>query len=165
MPLAFCTVGTTRFDDLISTVTSDAVLQMLHERYGITELVVQYGRGSKVAAGMRGEVKVSGFDFKPSLKEDMAAARIIITHAGAGSLVESLRLDKSVVAVVNTSLMDNHQEELGSALQDKGYLVMAPRAEALCATLGAADFSKRVPFPGQDASRFAALVSDEMGIS
>ena len=36
---------------------------------------------------------------------------------GAGSVMESLALKKHLVVVVNTALMDDHQRELGDALE------------------------------------------------
>ena len=50
----------------------------------------------------------------------MEEADLIICHAGAGSIMEGLRLGKRLIVVANESLMDNHQMELASAMQQQG---------------------------------------------
>ena len=47
---------------------------------------------------------------------------MVVSHCGAGILLESLRaLGKpQIFAVVNTSLMDNHQAELADGLVAQG---------------------------------------------
>ena len=47
----------------------------------------------------------------------MKAASFIISHAGAGSIMEGLSLEKRMLVVINADLMDNHQFELAHALQ------------------------------------------------
>jgi beta-1,4-N-acetylglucosaminyltransferase len=46
----------------------------------------------------------------------MKAAYMIISHAGSGSILEALSLDKKLLIVINSSLMDNHQSELANEL-------------------------------------------------
>mmetsp|Transcript_24970 Transcript_24970/g.99170 ORF Transcript_24970/g.99170 Transcript_24970/m.99170 type:complete len:184 (+) Transcript_24970:227-778(+) len=54
---------------------------------------------------------------------EMAAAGLVVSHAGAGSLMEALALKKRVVAVVNAALMGNHQVELADALRRQRSIV------------------------------------------
>lgn len=42
-----------------------------------------------------------------------------VCASGAGSIMESLDLGKQLIVVVNTALMDDHQQELAHAMQDK----------------------------------------------
>ena len=42
----------------------------------------------------------------------MRNASLIISHAGAGSIMEGLSLNKLMLVVINSSLMVNHQTEL-----------------------------------------------------
>ena len=57
---------------------------------------------------------------------------LVVSHCGAGMLLESLRaLDTTCVAVVNDSLMDNHQAELADELHSEGYVVKATPASVL----------------------------------
>ncbi len=50
-------------------------------------------------------------------------ADLVISHCGAGILLECLRSDHAIcIAVVNDSLMGNHQSELADKLSDEGYI-------------------------------------------
>lgn len=62
------------------------------------------------------------FRYKRSLRQDMEDADIIISHAGSGSIIEALELNKPLIVVANANLMDNHQCELAEELQAQGYL-------------------------------------------
>jgi len=63
------------------------------------------GRAGMAAGGLR----VSWFEFAPSLAERIGAADLVISHAGAGSVFEALSAGKALVAVPNAALMANHQ--------------------------------------------------------
>ena len=55
------------------------------------------------------------------LEPIIASSDLVISHCGAGVLLECLRSNTTNIAVVNTSLMDNHQTELGDKLHSSGY--------------------------------------------
>ena len=88
----FVTVGTTSFDALIHAL-DDADTVSLLRRAGFKHVTVQFGRGELGRATGGGlahlvsgeELTVTLFDFKPSLREDMRSADLVVTHAGAGS--------------------------------------------------------------------------------
>jgi beta-1,4-N-acetylglucosaminyltransferase len=42
---------------------------------------------------------------------------------GSGSVLEALHFEKLLVVVPNSSLMDNHQQEVANALSADGYLI------------------------------------------
>lgn len=52
----------------------------------------------------------------------MRNASLIISHAGAGSIMEGLSLNKLMLVVINSSLMVNHQTELAYALSKRRHL-------------------------------------------
>ena len=43
-------------------------------------------------------------------------------HTGSGTILDVLRLKKPLIVVPNSSLLDNHQQELADALEDLGHL-------------------------------------------
>jgi beta-1,4-N-acetylglucosaminyltransferase len=44
---------------------------------------------------------------------------------GSGTMLQTLRLSKKLIVVVNESLMDNHQYELAQAMHEKGYAILS----------------------------------------
>ncbi|GMT25214.1 hypothetical protein PFISCL1PPCAC_16511, partial [Pristionchus fissidentatus] len=134
----FVTVGTTRFDALTNEIISDATFTAL-KKQGITKVVAQIGAGefekkrfeqvfgtscdrdggSATFAGLH----IEFYRFKPSIAEDLASAKFVIGHAGAGTVLECLRLKKPLVVVVNEQLMDNHQVELAAKLADLDHVL------------------------------------------
>ena len=64
---------------------------------------------------------------------------LVISHCGAGILLESLRANKATakevttkcIAVVNETLMHNHQSEIADALSTDGYIVKADVSNVL----------------------------------
>lgn len=72
-------------------------------------------------------------------------------------------LRKALVVVVNSALMDNHQEELAEAMAQRNYLV-ATTPEQLAQTLVDFDDSKsaRTPYPAATPEAFAAVVDEEI---
>lgn len=124
----FVTVGTTMFEELVGAATNDAALQWM-VKHGYTKLVVQYGKGRRphilrmptsTTGNLRLDIEL--YDYKASLDEDMKAADLILSHAGAGTVMECLRLEKRFVVVINTRLMHNHQTELADAMGRRKHL-------------------------------------------
>lgn len=89
--LAFLTVGSTKFDSLVQTALSEAVLNSLIQK-GYTELIIQCGNSDFELASstnhqevlnlVRNEVNITLWKFKPSLEEEYRRADIVISHAG-----------------------------------------------------------------------------------
>jgi beta-1,4-N-acetylglucosaminyltransferase len=105
---------------------------------GYSSLIIQYGTGRKPTIPEQPSTsekiaypKVHSYSFQPSLDKDMRQADLIISHAGAGTVMEALRLQKTLVVVINTSLMDNHQTELASAMAERGHLFVVDEPKKL----------------------------------
>ena len=124
-PKIFVTVGTTQFDELVSVIDSKQFQTMAHEIFATREIVVQIGKGAIEPISRCEKIKVTSYRLKPDIKEDMTSADMIITHCGAGSVTEAMKTGKPTVAVVNNSLMDNHQTELAQALVEAGPFIFA----------------------------------------
>lgn len=170
----FVTVGTTRFDLLIEAVTRSSSLEWM-ELNGYTDLVIQYGKGKEpvLPEDFNKSKKVScrWYQFQPSLEQDMIHADLIISHAGAGTVMEVLRLKppKKLVVVINTLLMDNHQTELANAMAQRGHLFVVNDPTDLMKNHEALDiwnkFQDFVPLPhqGGDDQDFPRLLNDHLG--
>ncbi|EMD38396.1 glycosyltransferase family 1 protein [Gelatoporia subvermispora B] len=167
----FVTVGSTRFDALIHRVLSDDVLAALRTR-GYSTLVVQCGNSDWDASSFIQEgddwrhaaddMTIEVWRFKPSLQEEYERADLIISHAGSGTILDVLRLGKSLIVVPNETLLDNHQEELANALEDLGHL-KASTISDLPQTIRTLEDTKLMPFPPFNGSRFRELLDEEMG--
>lgn len=63
------------------------------------------------------------FGFSNDINSYIDRADLVISHAGTGSIVDSLALYKPLIVVVNDNLMDNHQQEIADKLQELNCLV------------------------------------------
>eukprot|EP00964_Phaeocystis_antarctica_P105106 scaffold70187_cov60-Phaeocystis_antarctica.AAC.4 len=91
--------------------------------HGYTELRLQVGHGTEPRIPASPPLQVEWYRFKDGLSADMAESALLISHAGAGSILEGLRLGKLLLVVVNDQLMHNHQQELAHALAEQRHLV------------------------------------------
>jgi len=127
MKTVFVTVGTTEFDQLITRLDGVAFLSCL-QKHGYNRLIVQYGRGKHIPKLISDEsgtfnINAECYRYKPSLEEDMKRADLIISHCGAGSILEAITYGKVLIVVTNSSLQDNHQQELSDALTAGNYCI------------------------------------------
>lgn len=169
--LVFVTVGSTRFDALVQAAVSEQVLDALHKK-GYKRIVIQRGNSDfRREAGSNGEdlvvfekngLEVETWKFKSSVQSEVERADLVVSHAGAGTILDALRQGKPMIVVPNPTLLDDHQEELSSRLDALGYLT-ASAVDNLAATISAFDPSRLIPFPPFDGSRFRRLIDQEMG--
>jgi beta-1,4-N-acetylglucosaminyltransferase len=120
----FITVGTTEFDQLIEAIDNLEFLVVLRDK-GFTKLTIQLGRGTYEPSCLLNEasrlgIELDVFRFKPTLDEDMSTADLIVSHCGAGSILEAVKNRKLLVVVVNETLQDNHQTDLADAMTAAG---------------------------------------------
>ncbi|CAN6272638.1 unnamed protein product [Urochloa humidicola] len=158
----FVTVGTTCFDALVMAVDSPEVKMALLQQ-GYTDLLIQMGRGTYVPSKVSGDatLQVDYFTFSPSIADHMRTASLVISHAGSGSIFETLRLGKPLV-VVNEDLMDNHQSELAEELAERKHLFYA-RPQTLGETIQAMDLGTLVPYVPGDAKPVVTLINKFLG--
>lgn len=77
-------------------------------------------------------IEVKSFDFnKFGLGQEMRGCTaqkgksregVIICHAGAGTILDAMRIGVPLIVVPNPELLDNHQEELAEELEKQGYV-------------------------------------------
>ncbi|EEF49798.1 UDP-N-acetylglucosamine transferase subunit ALG13 homolog [Ricinus communis] len=162
--MVFVTVGTTLFDALVRAVDTEQVKQQLF-RKGYTHLLIQMGRGSYTPTKTEGEdgsLAVDYFTFSSSIADHLRSASLVISHAGSGSIFETLRLQKPLIVVVNEDLMDNHQSELAEELAERKYLYCA-RPQTLHHIIADMDLESLLPYSAGDATPVVKLINRFLG--
>ncbi|CAM6127062.1 unnamed protein product [Calypogeia fissa] len=162
----FVTVGSTLFDALVKAVTTHECLQVL-QRLGFSSLVIQLGKGTFLPPKGTGEeenVEVECFTSAPDLVEQIGTAALVISHAGSGSIFETLRAGRPLVVVVNNLLMDNHQSELAEELSERKFLFCAT-PETLVDTLQSMDLKSLAPYPASDPSKLVKSLDQFLGFN
>ena len=84
---------------------------------GFNTVLFQTGKGKHIPSPNQ-TINVETLDFSSNISSLFAAADTVISHCGAGTLLDCLKLNKRVIAVVNDTLLDNHQTELFTKLRD-----------------------------------------------
>ncbi|KAK8049438.1 UDP-N-acetylglucosamine transferase subunit alg13 [Apiospora phragmitis] len=133
----FVTVGATAsFRSLIDEVVSPEVVAALAAQ-GFDSIIVQCGPDFEHFEAIRPSdpaVLMSGFSVESNIMEYMRECApsdgprkrhtgLIITHAGAGTIMDALKVNTRVIAVPNTDLMGNHQMEMAEEFAKKGWLI------------------------------------------
>ena len=166
----FVTVGTTEFDELIRILDTEEFMEAV-KLCGCKEVVIQYGRGQREPNYINHEcskhgIKFSSYRFKSSLEDDMSRASLIVSHCGAGSILEAVTKQKRLIVVINDSLQDNHQVELADAVNQSGYaLSVSPESviDAIRSQLSIVGFSEQtreISFPINDPTALPTLLRD-----
>jgi beta-1,4-N-acetylglucosaminyltransferase len=173
-PAVFLTVGTTEFDELIAVLDQSTGFVDALVGVGCRRFTVQVGRGvfpeGLVRACEQRGIACECYRFKPDLVHDMHAADLVISHCGAGSILEAMTLRKPLIVAVNSTLQGNHQTELSDALAADGHcLSTTPRAlPSVLARLAAHEVALDTfcrPFPDARTDLFPAAVDKLLGFS
>ena len=116
------TVGTTNFDLLLNSLDTKEFYNTLIT-HGYNSVIFQKGNGSFVPnkENFCG-IKVKTETFVSNFENLIEESDLIISHAGAGSILEGLRHKKRLIVCANPSLMDDHQKELASELHKGNFL-------------------------------------------
>lgn len=142
------TVGTTRFDQLIKKILNKESVEQL-AIMGFARLILQIGKSEyevEQVEPLREIIEIEIYDYKPSLLDDIDRADVVVGHAGAGTCLEVLRMNRRLLLVVNETLMDNHQRELAEQLAEDKY-VLSTSVDELNANLDAICETKLSKFP------------------
>ncbi|KAK9473622.1 uncharacterized protein V1510DRAFT_414522 [Dipodascopsis tothii] len=174
------TVGSmTSFDGLVEAVLAPETVAALSV-LGYDAIFVQYGVAATSKAKFDALVDrlaavppalrpaVEGLAITRDLPGLIAQCDTVVSHAGAGTIVDVLRAPgggKKLVVVANESLMDNHQTEVADALSAGGHLLRAAssRAEDVVAALQRAATHAFVPLPAP--ASIGAVVAAEAAVA
>ena len=162
------TVGTTQFNALIQAIdeAADTILDILISRQ-ISRLIVQLGTGSywpsklEECADKHPSIVVECVRFHNDFADILAAATLIIGHAGAGTILEALRAHRQLLVVINDSLMDNHQLELAQELAKDSYLDYCS-VKDIVKSLRLMEHRSFAVFPEANAREFRRILHEDM---
>jgi beta-1,4-N-acetylglucosaminyltransferase len=149
----FITVGTTNFINLIQLIVESKKLHLFLMSHGYHQLILQAGKlgwdwisewtrlhsipftwseTQQLMFNLVSGLDLIVYDYAPTLIPHMEKSSLIITHAGAGCVLEALRTPlveeapfpgRKIVVVTNPALQDNHQIELATELHLRNYVV------------------------------------------
>lgn len=141
--MIFVTVGTTEFDALVQAADQLAAAG--------EEVVIQIGHG------LVEPVHARWFRFAPSLDPWYAAAEVVVTHGGLGTVTEALQRQLPLVGVSNPDRYDRHQDQILQAMEAGGHLVWCRSLPELAAAVARARLGGFTPYqpPG---SRIGAVI-------
>lgn len=161
----FVTVGTTKFDELIKTVLSSEVLEILSSK-GYNEIILQIGKTLFIpnCTPRCGFVNIEYFNLNANITKYIENTDLIISHAGAGSILDASENKKDLIVVANQSLMDNHQLELAEELYKNKHLYYCT-CETLLNTIQTMNFAELKPFVNYKSKHIAKLIDKIMGFS
>lgn len=163
----FVTVGSTKFDKLIAKILTDKTIQQLVD-LDFIRLILQVGK-SEYKVEQLDQIKknhnldIEVYDYKSSIIEDIERADIVVGHAGAGTCLEVLRMNKRLMIVVNDDLMDNHQKELADQLAGDKFVLQTnvDNFDENLALLCDGD-TKLEKFPPKDFSKFEEIFNEAL---
>jgi len=116
--MIFVTVGTGKFEELVKKI--DEISKGIKEK-----IIVQIGKGEYEPKNCE------WFRFKPSLEAYYKKARIIVTHGGAGTIFQLLKMGKKLIGVANLDRTDVHQTEILRVLSEDNYLIWCKNLDNL----------------------------------
>ncbi|GAA0154119.1 transferase [Lithospermum erythrorhizon] len=115
-----------------------------------------------MSTGEAGSLVVDYFRFSSSIADYLKSSSLVISHAGSGSIFETLKLGKPLIVVVNEDLMDNHQSELAEELAERRHLFCA-NPQSLYEIILKMNLESIVPYHPGDATPVAKLINRFLG--
>ena len=123
--IVLVTVGTTRFDTLIASILCPQLLNDLHDR-GVTGLIVQHGHSPLPNPLPVAVFPIETLPFHASLTSLISRAGLVIAHAGAGTILETVQACKPLLLVPNDTLMGGHQTQIAKKMKKMSRATTCP---------------------------------------
>lgn len=111
------TVGTTSFDSLTDLLLSEAYLNIF-EKLNFSKIIFQIGNTNKVykIPDYNLNIEIEIIIFSSDFEAIFNKSDLIITHCGAGTILNCLKSKKKFIVVPNNTLQGNHQTELAEVI-------------------------------------------------
>lgn len=112
--------------------------------------------------GSSGKLEIIGFEYSTRIQDVIQEnADLVISHAGTGSILDSLRLGKPLIVCVNDTLMDNHQQEIADQFASSNHLwACLPRVDDVVQCLRRSQTERTEPFPSAYNRNFEKALED-----
>ena len=132
------TVGTTKFEKLIEQIEKIDFDNIIANNPSLKsiEITIQKGNGQNQPKLKPCETSnskkiriIETFDYTKNLPKYINENDVIVSHAGAGTILEVLEAEKKLIAVINDDLMDNHQTELAKKMEELNHCFMSSVSE------------------------------------
>lgn len=128
MPLSLLvTVGSTQFPILTEYIAQPEILKSIY-KIGVTSLTIQHGQvpfaPPSPSSSPDSIPRITAFPYTDDLSSHLASADVVVSHAGAGTISETVALKKPLLVVVNDALMHDHQMELATAMERRNCCIM-----------------------------------------
>ncbi|QLL33665.1 hypothetical protein HG536_0E05760 [Torulaspora globosa] len=102
-----------------------------------------------------GALEVIGLEYSTRVQDIVGLAGLVISHAGTGSILDSLRSGKPLIVCVNDKLMDNHQQQIADKFKQKGYVwACKPCESEVSECLSRSQSETLIRFPQAYSARF-----------
>lgn len=189
MKSIFVTVGTTQFDDLTDSVFSNEFAKASLD-LGYESITIQIGRGKEPiipenAINFHYDAEKSEWKWiltmnmdetekkltytvyrlKADIADDIKTSSLVISQAGAGSIFEALRAQKTLIIASNPALAGNHQVELLDEMTREHHAIginQPVSSATVCDALRESAIASLRPFPPLDQSLFVQALSNTM---
>ncbi|GAA5964983.1 hypothetical protein JCM3765_004816 [Sporobolomyces pararoseus] len=179
------TVGSTQFPFLVSALLSPRLISTLASSLNIKAVYAQIGHSALPTGFSIGIQRIEGVQveitrFANDLEERVGGSDLVISHAGAGSILSFLRpplpsssssksKERRLILVPNDTLMDSHQSDLADEMEKKGWATICRDSHNLLATIAdlAASQMKNPPldndFPKLDERKVQTILDETLG--
>ncbi len=122
------TVGTTNFDLLITALDCEEFYFLL-EKSGFTKLVLQIGNTFTYEPSVYKKLTLKTLVVEvvkliPKFEDVIKSSEYVISHCGAGTILEGLKNKVNLIVAINPTLMNNHQLELANPLHKQNYILL-----------------------------------------
>ncbi|GAA5848799.1 hypothetical protein JCM5353_004251 [Sporobolomyces roseus] len=144
------TVGSTEFTSLVESFFHPTLINQLSSSLGITSVYAQIGNSRLPKGWELGVSEVEGVKFEVvrftgDLEKRVAGSQVVISHAGAGSILSFLRplstpstpSDRRLILVPNDTFMDSHQNDLADEMEKYDCIRVCRDSKALLKTIEA----------------------------
>ncbi|KAI5955626.1 ALG13 [Candida jiufengensis] len=103
---------------------SKAAFEIILEKSGIIKQLnfkVNEDTESNTYKLINFNIEIIAFPFSSNIDSYIKISDLVISHAGTGSIIDTLKYKKPLIVIVNDKLMDNHQLEIANEFVKLNY--------------------------------------------